>query len=74
MTKEEIKKTVINNAKIFATPQPIGGQQCGVMTRECNLISEDLSLEIKFSYHRSQLKNKEMLKTILELVVDQLIR
>ena len=75
MNIEEIKQQIRDNVKIVVVkPIKNGGQTAGLMHHDIKLVSEELSLEITFSYHRSMYKNKEFLKTIFELTLDELVK
>ena len=67
MTKEEmeeIKKTV----KFESIPKhPVGGQQCGIMSRSIRLVHEELEFDITINRYRSQHQNRELAMTLFEL-------
>jgi hypothetical protein len=75
MDIKEVKQQITNNVK-FETidpPKP-GGQSCGITYSRLRLYSEELDLTIETGYHHNVLKNKELLLTLFELVLDDLVR
>lgn len=75
MTTEELKAAIKANVKWDTERPPVtGGQQCGIRTYPTILRSEELDLEIKVGYHRSQIKNKELTYTLFELALDELVK
>lgn len=50
-----------------------GGQNCGIMSGAIIAKHEDLGIEIKIKTFRSMQKNKELSKTVIELIIDELI-
>jgi hypothetical protein len=75
MDIKEVKQQITNNVK-FETidPSKTGGQTCGIAYSRLRLYSEELDLTIETGYHRSMAKNKELLLTLFELVLDDLVR
>ncbi len=75
MDIKEAKQHIKNNVK-FETinPPQTGGQTCGPVHYKQRLYSEELDLTIETGYHRSQLKNRELLFTLFELTLDELIK
>lgn len=69
--KEEIKKSV-KFEKV--NPKQQYGQTCGIINSKQRLYSEELDLTIETGYHISQLKNRELLFTLFDLALDELIR
>ena len=67
------KKHIRDNAVISQKPFKKGGQQCGIPNMPVIIESEELSVKIEIGYHRSALKNKELAKTIFELIIDELV-
>ena len=75
MNIDEIKQQIRNAVK-FETinPPQTGGQSCGLIHSRQRLYSEELDLTIETGYHRSSLKNRELLFTLFDLALDDLIR
>lgn len=74
-TLEEIKQEIRDKIKVsIENPSYSGGQTCGVMPSKIILISEDLDLEIRVGYNRSQLKNRDLAIILFELTLDELIK
>jgi hypothetical protein len=75
MTNEEVKQKIRENLKMRAiAPESKGGQTVGLMYLKQELRSDDLDITITFGYHRSSLKNRELLLTIFELVLEEIIK
>lgn len=70
----EVKQQIRNNVK-FQTinPPKLGGQSCGLNYSKQRLYNEELDLTIEIGYHRSHLKNKELLLKIFDVALDELI-
>lgn len=74
-TTEEIKAEIRANVRyVNITPKRTGGQQCGVQKQLYRLESDELDLNIEFNYHRSVAKNREVMNTMFELVLDELVK
>ena len=70
MNREQIKENVDMR---LAEPPKLGGQSTGVIPRRPVILkSEELDLEIRFGYNRSQLKNKEMAYKLFESVLNEI--
>lgn len=75
MNIKEIKEQIRNNVKFeTVNPPQTGGQSCGIIYSKQRLYSEELDLMIETGYHRSQFKNKELLVTLFDLALDDLVR
>jgi hypothetical protein len=75
MTIDEMKRDVKCNVKCSVkNPPKLGGQQCGIMSNQIVLKSEDLDIEITIGHFRSQLKNKELGSTLMDLAIDELVK
>jgi len=75
MTTEEVRQKIRENVRIQALrPESKGGQNVGLTKIKHELRSDDLDLTITFGYHRSGTLNKELLQTIFELVLDEIIK
>jgi len=68
----DLRKIILNNAKITPKKEPISGQSVGGMSATMELVSEDLDLQVSFGFHRQQNKNKEVLERMLERLIDDL--
>lgn len=74
MEIQEVKQKIKDNIKFEnIIPPKTGGQSCGIMYSPQRLYSEDLDLTIETGYHRSTLKNRELLVKLFELALDDLI-
>lgn len=75
MDLKEVKQQITDNVK-FETinPPKTGGQTCGITYSRLRLYSEELDLTIETGYHQNPMKNKELLFTVFELVLDDLFR
>lgn len=72
---DEIRKEVISNLLIESVfPPKTGGQSCGIQPTKTRCYCEELDFEITTSYYNSKVKNAELLVSIMELVVDELIK
>lgn len=72
---QEVKEQIKNNVKFeTVNPTKTGGQSCGIIDSKQRLYSEELDLTIETGYYRSQLKNKELLMYLFELVLDEIIK
>ncbi len=70
----EAKQLIKKNAKFEdCTPVIRGGQSCGIIYSRQRLYSEELDLTIETGYYRSTLKNRELLFTLFDLALDDLI-
>lgn len=70
----QIKQEIRDNVKIeTVNPPQTGGQSCGIRYSKLRLYSEELDLTLETGYHRSNIQNRELLKTLFELVLDELI-
>jgi len=70
-----IKEKIIHERKL--TPKTItthGGQSTGRHNPTMVLECETLDLKIEFGYYRSQHQNRQMLNTIHELLIDEIIK
>jgi len=74
-TLEEAKELIRKNIEWkVAYPERLGGQSCGMPQQIQELHSEDLDLTMRTSFHRSSLKNRELLYGIFNVALDQLIK
>lgn len=75
MDVEENKKLLLEQV-VFTTEKPIysGGQNCGIKNNSIIGKSEDLGIEIKCNYHRSDIKNKEFILNSFKLIINDLIK
>ena len=69
--KEKIIHERILKPKII---KGFGGQFVGKLDPTMILECEVLNLKIEFGYYRSQHQNKQMLNTIHELLIDEIIK
>jgi hypothetical protein len=75
MDIKEVKQQIRNNVKFESiNPPQIGGQSCGMIYSKQRLYSEELDLTIETGHYRSQLKNRNLLFTLFDLALDDLIR
>jgi len=76
MERNEIIKTLKDNLIIRLEPSNNlpGGQQVGVTQYSVVVECEELDASIKIGYHKSQLKNKELALSLMDLVIDDLIK
>lgn len=75
MSIEEYKQEIKDNVKIEHVKPPSKGGQCsGMLYNKLRLYSKELDLTIETGYYRSTLKNKELLYTLFELTIDELIK
>lgn len=74
MNLEEVKQQIKDNIKWEVIPPPqMGGQSCGVRYSKQRLYSEELDLMIETGYHKSQMKNRELLLTLFDKAVEKMI-
>lgn len=75
MNLEEVRQQVRDNVRfeVLPPPSPMGGQSCGVKYSKLRLYSEELDLRIETGYHKSQMKNKELLLTLFDRAVEKMI-
>lgn len=75
MDIQEEKDTIKRNIK-WETPRSEnpGGQSCGIMGRSVTLVSEELDLKIHVGFHRGQLANRNLVMTLFELALDDLVK
>jgi hypothetical protein len=52
----------------------LGGQSCGITYYKTKLICEEVDFEISVNHHRSQLKNKQLMLTLFELYLDEILK
>lgn len=52
----------------------VGGQSCGIQYLKTWLICEEIDFEICIHYHRSQLKNKQIMWALFDLYLDDIIK
>jgi protein subunit release factor A len=75
MKLDEIKQTVLNNLKKEPINEaPAGGQSCGMPDPRVRIYSEDLNIAIECGYHRSKLKNCDMITKIFEKIIDEEVK
>ena len=75
MDIKEVKQQIKNNVKFeTVNPPQTGGQSCGIIYFKQRLYSEELDLTIETGYYRSHLKNRELLFTLFDLALDDLVR
>ena len=74
MNIEERKKYFKNSIKWESETPRIGGQSCGIQYFKTSLICEELDFQICINHFRSQLKNKELMFTLFELYLDEIIK
>jgi protein subunit release factor B len=69
-------KQIIRDRVTITTVQPSanGGQTIGRLSSKLRLESEDLGLLIEFDYHRSQIKNRDAMMLLFELMLDDLVK
>lgn len=75
MNLEEVKQQIKDNVKweVIPPPSPTGGQSCGMRYSKLKLHSEELDLMIETGYHKSQMKNRELLLTLFNQAVEKMI-
>lgn len=72
---ERIKNEIRNSAEFtYRTPNNAGGQSCGVMQTTEIIHIPELDLTIELGYHRSRYKNRELIKLLADMVIDELIK
>ena len=72
----ELKQKIISNVKIepIQPPPNLGGQSYGIPKySKMKIYSEELDLTIEFGYYRSALKNRDIVATLFELALDEII-
>ena len=75
MTLEEKKEYIKKEIKIYKENSDYkGGQQCGFIARPIILESEELALKMELGYYRSDNMNRELLLTIFNLILDEVIK
>lgn len=76
MTEKKIAiQQVMNNLKReIINPSRVGGQSCGLPQQKVKFISEELNISVEVGYHRSQLKNSELARTLIELAAEELLK
>jgi len=52
--------------------RPTGGQSCGKIPTTIIGEIEDLGIEMKCSYHKSQYKNRELIEEAFKYIVEKL--
>ena len=74
MDKKEMIKEVMGKVVKKSYPElSIGGQHVGV-PRGVSLYCEEFDIEIRMQAHRSQYRNLELARTLMELALDDLIK
>lgn len=74
MNKNEIIKEVMGKVVKKSYPElEKGGQHVGV-PRGVSLYCEEFDIEIRMQAHRSQYRNLELARTLMELALDDLIK
>ena len=74
MDINEIKESVKKNVKITNSPiKEKGGQSCGIIFPKQELYSEELDLKIIVGYHKSTIKNRELLIKLFNIALDDLV-
>lgn len=72
---DNIRKQVFDQVEFFPEKKKeSGGQHCGMLNVNMVAKHEDLGIEIKCSYHRSQHKNKEVLEELMKNAIAILIK
>jgi hypothetical protein len=76
MDLKEIKKEIKNKIIISKEESKIktGGQSCGIEKLGTILKSEELEIEIKINFFRSQHQNKEYGLILFDLIIDDLVK
>ena len=75
MDKDEIKAKIRSNVKFeTVNNNKTGGQTVGMPYYRQRLYSEDLDLTIETGFHRSITKNRELLFTLFDLALDDVLR
>lgn len=75
MNIKTLKQQIKNNARWEnVTEQKLGGQSCEIPQSRQRLVSDELSIKIEVGYHRSTLKNKELVCALFDLAIDELVR
>jgi hypothetical protein len=71
MEKHEAISQIRANLK-FETVEPKtpGGQTCGIPVYKQRMYSEDLGLTIETDYHKSSLKNRQLMLKIFDSIID----
>jgi hypothetical protein len=71
---DEIKKKLISTLrKESPNDNRYGGQMCGLPSNKVILISDDLNVRIEVGYHRSQIRNYEDARMLMELYIDDVV-
>lgn len=75
MSLEERKDIVRTASKWSLYPESkTGGQSVGLIPSGCKLVNDDVDFEVIVSFHRSQLKNREIANTLFELYLDEILK
>ena len=74
LDKQELIKEVMSKViKKTYPPEVKGGQHCGV-SHGVTLYCEDYEIEISIYAHRSQYRNLQLARTLMELALDDIIK
>ena len=74
MTRQEVIEISLKNCKREILNPKMGGQSCGLPQQKVRLVNEELNVAVEIGTHRSQLKNHELAMTIMELIIEDLIK
>lgn len=70
MTRQEIREFYIAQVKKESKQKNSGGQTVGLVSSTVTLILDDLDIEVKVGYYRSQFKNYDAAKLVMEMLID----
>jgi protein subunit release factor B len=70
MTRQEIRELYISKIKKECKQRGSGGQTVGLVSRTVTLTLEDLDIEVKVGYYRSQFQNYDAAKLVMEMLID----
>lgn len=76
MERKEIIKNLMNNLKRYDTypERKVGGQSCGIPPVKIKLRSEEMGISIETDFYRSQIKNYELVRTLMELAFEEMVK
>jgi len=70
MTRLEIKELYLSQIKRKPTQNNSGGQTVGLISRTMTLVLEELDIEVKVGYYRSQFQNYDAAKLVMEMLIE----
>lgn len=73
--KQQAIEQAMNNLKReIIHPNRVGGQSFRLPQQNVRIYSSELNVTVEVGFHRSQIKNYELARTLIELAAEELLK